>query len=309
MYTILGAGGPTANALTEELLNNHHQVRLVSRTPITTNNKNLSWAKADLLKEDEIFNAAKGSEILYLCAGLVYDSQVWKVQWPILMQNIINVAKKLGARLIFVDNVYMYGLVSGSMKETTPYHPNSVKGEVRAEIANTLMQEAKAGNLNVTIARSADFYGTDSLNSFFDSMVLNKFAKKQKAQWIGKPSKLHSFTYIPDIGKALYLLGQHPETANQIWHLPTAAPITGKEVIDLAAEIYGVAPKFSTVNKLMLQIGGLFSKVVAGTVEMYYQYDHDYHFDSSKFEKHFNFKPTSYIDGIRNVSATLIKKI
>jgi nucleoside-diphosphate-sugar epimerase len=40
---------------------------------------------------------------------------------------------------------------------------------------------------------------------------------------------------------------------------------------------------------------------------MYYQYDHNYIFDSSKFEKAFNFKPTSYEDGIKELSKTFYK--
>lgn len=308
MHTILGAGGPTANALTQELSKHNQKIRLVSRRPSKIKDSKVSWRQADLLNYHQVLDAVKGSEVIYMCAGLVYDKTVWQSQWPIIMQNLIQVAKETKARLIFFDNVYMYGLVNGPMTEDTPYHPISVKGEVRAKIAIQLMDEVKAGNIQATIARAADFYGTDSMNSFLDMMVLDKFSKRQSAQWIGDPKVLHNFTYIPDTGKAMYLLGQHPEAGNQIWHLPTAAPLTGKELITLAAGIYGVKPSFSSINKLMLQLVGLFKKVVAGTVEMYYQYDHDYQFNSSKFEKAFGVKPTSYFDGIKEMSETLYSK-
>ena len=308
MHTILGAGGAVANALTRELINNNDTVRLVSRKPIENDSKNVSWKKADLLNYDELLAASKGSTVIYLTAGLVYDKKIWAAQWPVIMQNFINLGKETGARLIFFDNVYMYGLVDGPMKEDTPYKPSSVKGGIRAKIANMLMDEAKAGNIHATIARGADFYGTDNMNSFFDMMVLDKYAKKQSAQWIGKPDKLHNFSYIPDMGKGMFLLGQHPESDNQIWHMPTAKPLTGKQFIELAARIYGVKPKFMVINKFMLWLVGLFQKVVMGTVEMYYQYNHDYNFDSDKFEKAFNMKPTSYEEGIRNLSETLFKR-
>ncbi|QDW23696.1 NAD-dependent epimerase/dehydratase family protein [Pedobacter sp. KBS0701] len=308
MHTILGAGGPTANALTRELTNANETIRLISRKPIATSNPYISWVKADLLNETELFAAAEGSKVIYLCAGLVYDIKIWQQQWPVIIQNVINLTKRTGARLIFFDNVYMYGLVNGPMIETTPYHPCSLKGEVRAKIAEQLMNESKAGKINVTIARAADFYGADSMNSFFDMMVLNKFVKKNKAQWIGNPNTLHSFTYIEDAGKALFLLGQTPDSGNQIWHLPTAAPLKGKAFIAMAAKIYETKPQYLIINKLMLRLAGLFKKVVAGTIEMYYQYDHDYHFDSTKFEKAFNFKPTSYNDGILKLSRTMYKK-
>src|SRR6188768_2067721 len=145
MHTILGAGGPVANALTHELAQHNETIRFVSRKPIETTSANMSWKKADLLNYDEVLEAAKGSTVIYLCAGLVYDKDVWKQQWPIIIQNVIDVTKATGARLIFFDNVYMYGLVNGPMTENTPYNPISVKGEVRAAIANKLMAEIKAG--------------------------------------------------------------------------------------------------------------------------------------------------------------------
>lgn len=308
MHTILGAGGPVANALTIELTSNNHSVRLVSRREIKTTRKNTSWRKADLLNYQEVLTASAGSTVIYLCAGLIYDAVIWQQQWPIIIQNVINVAKETGARLIFFDNVYMYGLVNGPMTEHTPYNPISKKGEVRAKIATQFMDEVKAGNIKASIARAPDFYGTDSTNSFFDMMILDKFAKKSTANWIGDPKVLHNFIYIPDTGKGMYLLGQNPESHNQIWHMPTAPAVKGTELLELAARIYGVEMKYMTVGKLMLRMIGMFKKAAAGTVEMYYQYDHDYIFDSSKFEQAFNFKPTSYQDGIKCMSETIYKK-
>src|ERR1700678_2451175 len=125
MHIILGAGGAVANALTRELSNNNQTIRLVSRTTVTITGKNITCRKADLLNYAEILDAAKGSTVIYLCAGLVYDKNIWQVQWPVIMQNVIDVAKETRARLIFFDNVYMYGLVDGPMTEDTPYNPCS----------------------------------------------------------------------------------------------------------------------------------------------------------------------------------------
>ncbi|MBD1383812.1 NAD-dependent epimerase/dehydratase family protein [Mucilaginibacter rigui] len=309
MHTILGAGGPVANALTTELVKNNIPVRLVSRRQVDIEGNNITWRKADLLNYNEVQEAVKGATVIYLCAGLVYDVKIWQEQWPIIISNVIKVTKENNARLIFFDNVYMYGLIYGPMKEDTPYHPASEKGKVRAAIANTIMGEVNAGTLNATIARAPDFYGTTSTNAFLDMMVLAKYAQKQTAQWMGDPNKLHNFIYIPDCGRAMYLLGQHPESANQIWHLPTAPAMTGHQFLELAARIYGVKPKFMRVRKFMLWILGLFNKLIAGTVEMYYQTDHDYIFNSDKFEKAFKFKPTSYEDGIKEVAKTIYKPV
>lgn len=307
MHTILGAGGPVSNALTRLLIKNNDRLRLVSRRPVRQFD-GTEWIKADLLHEGEVLEATLGSEVIYLCAGLKYDKDVWKQQWPVIMKNVLNAAKATGARLIFFDNVYMYGRVHGPMTEETPYAPTSVKGEVRAAIATQLMDEAKAGNVRASIARAADFYGaTDTMNSFFDMMVLDKYKNGAKALWLGNPDKLHSFTLVEDAAKGVLILGQHPESDNQIWHLPTAPAMTGRSFIETAASVFQVKPRFTKVNELMLRALGLFNPVIKGSVEMYYQYQYDYNFSSQKFEKAFGIQPVSYTKGITALAETFYK--
>jgi nucleoside-diphosphate-sugar epimerase len=107
----------------------------------------------------------------------------------------------------------------------------------------------------------------------------------------------------------MYLLGQKPDSDNQIWHMPTAKPVSGLEFIKMAANIYGAQAKFMGINKFMLQLFGMFDTMTKELVEMYYQYDHDYDFNSDKFEKAFKFTPTKYEDGIKLMSQTLYKKV
>ena len=298
-HTILGAGGSIGNALTNELLKSKESVRLVSRS-----NFSISGAesfKADISSFDQTLNSVKGSDIVYLMAGLPYDRKVWSEYWPKIMRNVIDACKSCGAKLIFFDNVYMYGLVDGKMTEETPYFPCSVKGEIRATVANLLNNEMKHNNLQAMIARSADFYGPYASNSsvlYF--MAIDKLMKNKKAQWLADDTKLHSFTYTLDCAKALNLLWNKEECYQQVWHLPTAAPaITGIQLINLIGKELGVEPTHTVLKKWMLNMAGLFDKTIFESLEMLYQSENNYQFDSSKFNKYFNFKPTSYEVGIR----------
>ena len=108
---------------------------------------------ADLTNAAQTEEAVKGSSVVVLCPGLPYDIRIWNKQWPVIMNNTINACKKNNAKLIFFDNVYMLGKVTGAMTETTPYHPVSKKGELRAKLAIQLMDEVKAGNLTAMIAQ------------------------------------------------------------------------------------------------------------------------------------------------------------
>ena len=51
----------------------------------------------------------------------------------------------------------------------------------------------------------------------------------------------------------------------------------------------------------MVRLLGLFIPIMRELVEMIYQYDRDYVFDSTKFETKFNFKPTPYLEGIKTI--------
>ena len=80
-------------------------------------------------------NAVKGSQIAYLTVGLPYKTAIWQQSWPVIMSNLINACKEHSTKLVFFDNVYLYGRVDGWMTEETPINPCSKKVEVRAQIA------------------------------------------------------------------------------------------------------------------------------------------------------------------------------
>jgi len=217
------------------------------------------------------------------------------------MDNVLAACKRKAARLVFFDNVYMYGRVAGRMTEDSPVNPCSRKGEIRARIAESLLNEVKAGNLLALIARAADFYGPSTGNTSVPNlMVFGRLAAGKAAQWLLNPDAKHSLTYVDDLGKALLLLARNEESWGRVWHLPTAAPaLTGREFIASAATRLGVRPAIFVVKKWMLRLGGLADKTLAEVVEMSYQNEFDYEFDSSRFEKFFDFRPTSYEAGIK----------
>ena len=303
MQTILGANGVIAINLAKNLPEYTQQIRLVSRNPRKVNDSDELF-KADLLDASQTAEAIKGSEVVYLTAGLPYRTNVWRTQWPKLMRNVIDGCKRHNAKLVFFSNVYPYGLVKGKMTEESPFNPCSRKGEVRASIETTLLDEVKKGNIRATIARAADFYGPYTPLSYLKVMVFDNFAKGKKAQWFLTDKTRHSFTYTPDAGKATAILGNTESSFNQTtWHIPTDnSDPTGKEFIEMTAKAFGVEPNYMVLKKWMINMAGWFSGDIRESAEMLYQSEHDYHFDSSKFEKAFNYKPITYQAGLEEVA-------
>ena len=307
MQTILGSGGAIGVELARNLPQYTDDIRLVSRNPEKVNSGDHLFS-ADLTDPDEVMKAVEGSEIVYLTAGFPYSYKVWKTTWPLVISNVLKACKGYNTKLVFFDNVYMYDSNHlNPMTEDTPVKPPGKKGEVRSYIAKVIMDEVNAGKIQALIARSADFYGpVVNSTSILTETVVKNLAKGKKAFWLGSASCKHSFTYTPDAGKATALLGNTPDAYNQVWHLPTAPdPMTGKEWIAAFAKEFNVKPKYQEVSKFMLRIMGLFMPVMKEMVEMQYQYDRDYIFDSSKFERRFDFKPTPYDEGIRVVANSI----
>ena len=314
MITILGAGGAISHELVKLLAAKKHPFRLVGRNPRTVPGATETVA-ADLTDRVQTIHAVAGSSVVHLLVGLKYDHKVWQEMWPRIMSNTIEACKRAGAKLIFFDNVYMYGRVNGPMTEETPFNPCSRKGEVRAQIATALINEWKAGALNGMIARSADFYGPDARNGIPNLLVFEPLSSKQKASWLVNDSVPHSFTYTPDAARSLVQLAERATAWNQTWHVPTTPhPPTGKEFIAFAAKELGVAMKYRVLSRPMIRIAGWFNPLVAESYEMLYQYDSPYLFNSSKFAREFGFAGTPYADGIRATatsykSAAVLAKI
>jgi nucleoside-diphosphate-sugar epimerase len=306
--SILGAGGSVGNELAEILTAKNAPVRLVGRNP-----KPFAGAEvfaADLSDREQTVQAVSGSSVVCLLAGLKYELAVWRELWPRIMANTIEACKRAQAKLIFFDNVYMYGKVDGVMTEQTPYAPCSKKGAIRAEIATALMGEVKAGTLTAMIARSADFYGPNTGNGVPNALVLEPYSKGANASWIANAMVPHSLTFTPDAARGVAMLAERELAWNQVWHLPTAPnPPTGKEFIEMAAAVFGIPPNYRVLSKPLLRVVGLFDPRVRESYEMLYQSDAPYLFDSTKFTTEFGFTGTPYSEGVRIAAQSYRRKV
>lgn len=305
MQTILGANGIIATEVAKELHRHYTKnIRLVSRNPKKVNETDQVFP-ADLMNSQQTADAVKGSDIVYLTVGIRYNTSLWREQWPTIMKNVIRACKLHEARLVFFDNVYMYGPVNGSMTEDTPFRPVSVKGEVRAEVIRMLLREMEEGNMTAAICRAPEFYGPRNTLSTITPTIFDNIRKNKKPQIIASDSKVRTMIYTPDAGRATALIGNTPDAYGQTWHLPCdSSPLAQKEFMALISSILGRELKYMVLRKWMIRLAALSHPVIREMVEMLYQFDRDYIFDSAKFKKRFpDFRITSYKEGLREILA------
>lgn len=302
MQTILGAGGGAGTELAKQLANFTKEIKIVNRNPKNVNITDLLF-KADLSNPLLLDEAVKGSEIVYVTIAFEYKTSVWKEKWPAFMKNLVVSCKKHKAKIVFVDNMYMYDPnYLSNMTEETPINPACEKGKIRAEVFKILMNAIEQGEVNAIIARGADFYGPGVIGSILTQSVYDNLLKDKSPQLLGKLNVIHSFTYSKDIGKALALLGNTPDAFNQVWHLPTyEGKLTSKEWVELFMKTMGKQKKIQVLPVWAMTPLGLFIPILKELKDISYQFDRDYYFNSSKFNKHFNFVPTTPEEGVREI--------
>jgi nucleoside-diphosphate-sugar epimerase len=301
LHLVLGGHGAIGQAVIKELQSKDLLVKAVERSKEV---KSVETIKADILNLTDIKRAVKGASYVYLCIGIKYKSEIWAEHWPIVMRNVIDACKEENAKLIFLDNVYMYGPspLTIPFSETHPQKPESKKGKTRKEISNMLLDAFKNGKVKGVIGRAADIYGPYAVNSPFYIVFLENMLKGKSPQSLAIPGVKHTYAYTIDIGRALVALALDESTYGQVWHLPVGQPITIEEVIKIFNKELNSSFTVSFMPRVLLGLMSLFIPPIKEAKEMIYQFDNEYTMSFEKFREHFpEFKPTNYDDGIKEM--------
>lgn len=300
-YVVLGASGGLGRALVSELIGSGRRVRAVSRSE-------MNWAGAvehmvaDVASPDGALRACRGASVVFHAAQPPYHR--WAEEFPEMSANIIDAASRAGAKLVMVDNLYMYGSSTGPIVEDLPRAATGRKGRVRAEMERQLLDAHRSGSTRVTIGRLSDYYGAHGMNSTISALVLEPAARGKAMRWPGSTSAPHTLHYLPDAARALVTLADADASDGEVWHLPAAPAITGAEFMSMVNRCIPSPVKAGVIGETMMRIGGLFSKAAKETVECMYQWTDPFVIDSSKFEAAFGPMPvTAHADAIATTMA------
>ena len=302
-HVVLGGTGAVGSATVRGLLARGITPLTVSRHPpqtVPSPGHPVPWTQADMLDPAEAHRVLEGADIAYVAVGLPFVTQVWAEQWPIIIKNVSDAALAQGTHLIYLDSAFSLGRSDGPMTEQTPVNPACPKGEICAQ-ALTILEEAAARGLSLTITRSADPYGGREVYGAFTTLALAKIARRHPGVWMIDADQPHSLSYVADIGNALALVGTTPAARGRLWHLPTAPALTGRRYIEIAAQQKG---RINVMSADILRIGSVFDPEAREVIELIYEYEAPYIFDSQAFESEFGVSPTPYDQGIPTALAS-----
>jgi nucleoside-diphosphate-sugar epimerase len=283
-HVIIGASNGSGLALAWELRRRGRNVRAVSRSGGGDLPPDVERVRADATDGDVVRRAAEGAEVIYHCANVPYRE--WPEVLPKLAEASIAGASAVGARLVVMDNLYMYGQPDGPMTESTPRRATGPKGRLRADLEERFMHAHREGRARVAIARASDFFGPHT-NSAVSILAVEPLRAGRTASWPGSLDAPHTLNYIDDVAWGLAELGERDEAMGEIWHLPAAEAVTGREFIQMVAEALGRPPKMRALGRTMMRLGGLVNPQAREAVEVLYQFEAPFVMDASKFARAF----------------------
>ncbi|MBX3063792.1 MAG: NAD-dependent epimerase/dehydratase family protein [Anaerolineae bacterium] len=303
LQVIFGTG-PMGVAIANVLISKGKRIRLVNRSgklPLglqSAQGVEVVKANASVVAESE--EVTKGASIVYQCAQPPYHQ--WQGNFPALQAAIVEGAAANNARLVVTENLYMYGDVSDAqMREDLPLNPHTKKGKVRAEMTQALMAAHQTGKLRVVIGRGSDFFGPNDPVS--GSLTYVPALAGKKVSGLGNIDMPHTYTFTKDFANALVILGEHEDAYGQAWHVPNAPTVTTRQYLQLVFEAAGTTARIGAVNRLMLQVAGLFSPTIRETTEMLYEFEKPFIVDHSKFVNRFGDISTPLRDAVQQTVA------
>ena len=284
LSVVLGASGGLGRALVAELVREGRPTRVVSRQQADGLGAGEHMA-ADVSTPDGARRACAGAAVVFHAAQPPYHR--WPQEFPSMTANIIAAASEAGAKLVMVDNLYMYGPTQGPLVETLPRAATGRKGVLRAQMERQLLDAHESGALRVTIGRLSDYYGPHGPNSTVAALVLEPAVHGKAMRWPGSTTAPKTLHFLADAARGMMVLADQAAADGRVWHLPAAPPITGAQFMELVNQCLPSAVKAGSIGTSMMRIGGLFSKAAKESVECMYQWTAPFVVDSSAFESAF----------------------
>jgi nucleoside-diphosphate-sugar epimerase len=293
LHVVFGASGSIGNAVAQELAKRGKRVRAVFHTRKVDLPASVEMVKGDASILDSVRQACQGASVVYHCVNLPYEK--WSKGLPPIMDNLIDATSAVNARLVYADNLYVYGSVQDPMTEDLPLRPTTRKSRARSLLAYKLHEAAKKGKLLSMTVRASDLYGPGVLNSITNELVFTPMLAGKKAMWRGSLDAPHSMSYVEDVACGIVLLTEVDPAFGQVWFIPAGEPLTGRQFIELAFKEAGLPLKMGVHTSASMSMSGIFSSTVREETEVLYQFEKPFVIDASKFMKQFpDFVPTPH---------------
>ena len=304
MKNMIFGTGPLAWWVMQTLLEKGDTVALASRSGKIDNTlpDKVKIHACDATQPDEVAKVCQDMDAVYFCAMPPYTN--WPDLFPPLVVGFLKGVARTKAKVIFGDNLYLYGPTQGTrISEIVAHDAAGHKGRTREFVARQFMAAHEREDNQVTIGRASDFFGPYTINAMLGEMFFKPALSGKTVNLLGDIDLPHTFSYIKDFAKGLVTLGSNESAFGEVWHTPNAPTISTREMVKLIEAELESTIKIRVAGNFTLSILGYFSPMIKETQEMLYTWEEAYLVDHTKFETAFGADVTSHELAIKETVA------
>ena len=301
-HLVIGAG-PTGSSLAEHLVASGETVRVVTRSGRVPT-AGAEGIALDATDPEALARAADGATVIYDCANPGPYPR-WERGWPPLAAAALSAAERTGAVLVTMGNLYAYGPVDGLISPDLPLAATSRTGRLRARLWHDALAAHKAGLVRTTEVRASDYLGpTVSAEHGLIARYGTSALAGRTARVIGDPDAPHSWTYVPDIGRTLEVLGRDERAWGRAWHVPTNPPVTIRALLEQLTASAGVdAPVVHRMPRAALTALAPVVPLLGHVRELRYQFDRPFVIDAAETTEVFGIRPIPWAEVVERTAA------
>jgi nucleoside-diphosphate-sugar epimerase len=293
-HVVFGTG-PAGRAVATALVDRGARVRMVNRSG-TQALTGVETIGGDAINVEFARAVVADADTVYFCLNAPHYHR-WADEFPPLQRAVLGAAKAADAKLVVLENLYLYGPTYGPLHEATAVNPTSVKSRTRAAMSAELLDAHRRGDVRVVIGRASDFVGPGVRDSALGEFVFAPALVGKRAQTMGRPDTHHTYSYVPDVGRNLVLLGSRDDAYGRAWHLPNPPTRTTRQIIvDVYAATGMRRTDVTALKRPVLRALGLFNRDVRELLHTYYQFDAPFVVDDSAFRDAFGGHTTNWDD-------------
>ena len=302
-YLIVGAG-TIGTAVAEDLVQQGHSVRLLSRGGAGPAHRLIERVAGDASDPETVARHASGTDAIFNCANPAYHR--WPTDWPPIANAILAAAEASESKLVTLNNLYAYGRPTGPMTPHDPLNADYEKAQVRATMWRDAKRAHDEGRIQATEVRASDFIGPRSQS--YLGMLIPRILAGKSCQVIGNVDAPHSWNYTDDVARTLVTCAQDDRSWGRAWHAPANPPRSVRQALDDIAGIVGATNvKVTKVPTVALRVLGLFNTDVRELPKTLYQFQAPFVIDDSETRSTFGLAPTPWDDVLKATIASYTK--